>query len=198
MSNQEFKKGDRVEFIEDYNSTVEEGEQGTVTAVETEDYSEDSRHATQLIYVELDSGTRTGCFNFRLKRIEQFKAGDRVVSAEYPEFGEMRVLEKLGARSVFRGQYRCEGNGHTGVFEAEELEHAAQPPVEAEEQEAEAQPVTFRICVGTTMGTTEYPSLEAAKEAALTHGNAKEEFSIFEVVKIADYRVKVTKELEAV
>jgi hypothetical protein len=137
MSKQEFKVGDRVEFVEDYVGLAKEGEQGTVKHVDEEWYTEDSRHATQLVKVELDSGIRTTCFNFRLKIVE------------------------------------------------------------AEEQEAEPQPVTYRICVGSNIGTTEYLSLEAAKEAALQHGIDKEAFSIFEVVKIADYRVKVEKSLEA-
>lgn len=62
--------------------------------------------------------------------------------------------------------------------------------------EAVAQPVHFRICVGTQIGTKEYLTLEAAKEAAVEHGNANEEFSIFEVVLIASYVVKAAKYLE--
>lgn len=65
------------------------------------------------------------------------------------------------------------------------------------EQDAEAQPVTFRICVGNVIGSTEHKTLEAALAEAEIHGSNGEQFSVFEVVKIADYRVKVTKEIEA-
>ena len=70
--------------------------------------------------------------------------------------------------------------------------------IEAVEAEPEPQPVMYRICVDNRIGTTEYWSVEEAKAAALLHGEAEEEFSIWEVVKIADFRVKVKKSLEAV
>ncbi len=121
----------------------------------------------------------------------KFKVGDRVTSPTYPTWGEMKVLEVLGERSVFPGQFRCEGSGCSGIFEATELLIVPELTVENTPQ-----PVHFRICVGTQIGTKEYPTLEAAKEAAVEHGNANEEFSIFEVVLIASYVVKAAKYLE--
>jgi hypothetical protein len=130
----------------------------------------------------------------------EFHIGDRVeLIEEYPYWadkgsrGTVTGAQKLGIVYVdFDAGEKGLGT-FTSRLKLVELEVA-----EAEEQEPEAQPVTYRICVGSNIGTTEYPSLEAAKEAALVHGNDKEEFSIFEVVKIVDYRVKVTKSLEQV
>jgi hypothetical protein len=123
---------------------------------------------------------------------KEFKVGDRV------EFTEDYTDKTLtGTRAVIT---EVLGDVVGGTTDAG-VNFSAFPRrlklVEAQEQEPEAQPVTYRICVGSNIGTTEYLSLEAAKEAALQHGNDKEEFSIFEVVKIADYRVKVEKSLEA-
>lgn len=69
------------------------------------------------------------------------------------------------------------------------------PLVEAVEQEPKAQPVVIRIAVNNIIGSTEYPTVEAALEAAKAHGNNGDEFALFEVVKIADYRVEVSKTL---
>jgi len=61
-----------------------------------------------------------------------------------------------------------------------------------------AQPVTYRICINNRIGDVEYVTLEEAQEAARVHGENGEQFAIFEVVKIADYRVVVTKDLEII
>jgi hypothetical protein len=58
--------------------------------------------------------------------------------------------------------------------------------------------VTYRICVDNKIGTTEYPSVAAAEQAAILHGKDGETFSIWETVMVADYRVKVTKSVEIV
>ena len=135
----------------------------------------------------------------------------------------MTQLFAVGDRVEFvmdYAEYACEGD--RGVVKAVEPENEGEGPDEAlvhvdlrngcpaiaafayrlkhvlEPADVDAQPVTYRIAVGQTIGTTEYPSLEAAKEAALEHGSDKEEFSVFEVVKVADYRVKVTKDLETI
>jgi hypothetical protein len=52
--------------------------------------------------------------------------------------------------------------------------------------------------VDNKIGTTEYPSVAAAEQAAILHGKDGETFSIWETVMVADYRVKVTKSVEIV
>lgn len=94
------------------------------------------------------------------------------------------------------GRVGVQGDGDIGAFFPAELVNLS--TVEAVEAEPEAQPVTYRICVGNVIGKTEYPSEESAKQAALLHGKDGEEFSIWEVVKVADFRVKVTKSVEPV
>jgi hypothetical protein len=126
-----FRVGDRVEFVEDYSSTLTMGVKATVTRLGDDD----------ILYVSADNGTLGSCFSMRVKHVEEV--------------------------------------------------------VEGVEQEPEAQPVTYRICVGNQIGTTEYPSVAAAEQAAILHGKDGEQFSIWETVMVADYRVKVTKSLEA-
>jgi hypothetical protein len=126
-----FRVGDRVEFVEDYSSTLTMGVKATVTRLGDDD----------ILYVSADNGTLGSCFSMRVKHVEEV--------------------------------------------------------VEVVEQEPEPQPVTYRICVGTQIGTTEYPSVAAAEQAAILHGKDGETFSIWETVMVADYRVKVTKSLEA-
>jgi hypothetical protein len=127
-----FRVGDRVEFVEDYSSTLTMGVKATVTRLGDDD----------ILYVSADNGTLGSCFSRRVKHVEEV--------------------------------------------------------VEVVEQEAEPQPVTYRICVDGKIGTTEYPSQAAAEQAALLHGKDGEEFSIWETVMVADYRVKVSKSLETV
>lgn len=57
---------------------------------------------------------------------------------------------------------------------------------------------TFRISVGDKIGNVEYPSVEAAKEAAKLHGKKDEQFGIWEVKLLAEFSVKVTTELVAI
>jgi hypothetical protein len=57
-------------------------------------------------------------------------------------------------------------------------------------------PVTYRIETNGQIGNREYSCLGAAKDSAIEHGKNGETFSVWEVRKIADYRVKTTTELE--
>ncbi|MDN8037435.1 hypothetical protein [Burkholderia vietnamiensis] len=134
MSKKEFKVGDRVEFVKDYETFgIKVGAMARVVAT---DYSDNA----PIIDVSIEGRTLTcGAFAWRLKLVES---------------------------------------------------------AEAVEAETQPQPVTFRICVNGSIGTTEYATEEAAKEAALLHGAAGEEFSIFEVCKVSSFRV--SKVLEAV
>lgn len=132
--------------------------------------------------------------------MSKFQNGDRVIVTN-PQY-QSWAAGKEGI--VTNARYDCLAGGiavevnlegvRGRLFYEEDLELVP----EIVEAEVEAQPVHYRICVGTVMGTTEYPSLEAAQDSAKLHGNHEEQFSIFEVVKIADYRVKVTKELETI
>jgi hypothetical protein len=127
-----------------------------------------------------------------------FRVGDRVEFVE-----DYSATLTRGVKGTVTGLsddgilYVSADNGTRGSCFSMRVKHVEEV-VEVVEQEAEPQPVTYRICVGSTIGKTEYPSLETAKAAALLHGKDGEEFSIWEVVKVADFRVKVTKSLEPV
>jgi hypothetical protein len=198
MSEAKFKVGDRVEFVEDYARDIPQGTQGTVLEVS------DHRYTEAYYSLKVDGLNRpVSPYEYRLKLAEEprkmskFKKGDRVVAPAYGNaYGVLTVDEVLDEKSCFPGEFRCIDDDYTtGIFTEGELERVSSEAVEAE---PEAQPVHYRICVGTTIGTTEYPTQEAALDAAKLHGDDGEQFSIFEVVKIADYRVKVEKSLEAV
>lgn len=188
MSKQEFKAGDRIEFTEDY-SRVPLGAEGTVTSVKATTLGDEGE--SQLVTVDLDRGDTAAAFNGRMKLLVEspFKIGDTVSLKDQGEYqgawsGPMTVTDvypsgSFGARHPIRG---------VGAFCGQHLEAYVEP-------EQEAKPVTFRICVGSTIGTTEYPSLESAKAAALLHGNTDEQFTIFEVLEIASFRVDVKKTL---
>jgi uncharacterized protein YodC (DUF2158 family) len=191
MSN-EFKVGDKVRLTADRKSKHPEALHGRLTV--------DSLLGMH-IGVSTEDGKFAGFFPRELEA-DGFRVGDRVVSPQYSHskvWGGTLIVSDTwsdGGVSCF-----CEGEDErsSGYFEATELKHApASPAPVAIEQEPEPQPVTYRICVGSTIGKTEYPSLETAKAAALLHGKDGEEFSIWEVVKVADFRVKVTKSLETV
>jgi hypothetical protein len=61
-----FEKGDRVEFVCDYNGLVEVGSQGTVTYVEDSECPE----ANQFLRIDLDKGGYLAVFDFRIKHLE--------------------------------------------------------------------------------------------------------------------------------
>lgn len=136
---------------------------------------------------------------------KEFKVGDRVEFVE--EYSKHAGLGDRGiVKAVMPGKSPyADSQGATQLCSVrmdsgEEVRafNVRMKLVEAVEAAPEPQPVTYRICVGNSIGTTEYPTQDAAKQAALLHGNDGEEFSIWEVVKVADYRVKVSKELEEV
>lgn len=119
----------------------------------------------------------------------KFKKGDKVTAPYYSWadglVGEVTQVEDDHQDHNGKTVIAVNLDGDEGrLFYEEELE-----------LEEVAKPVTFRICVGTTMGTTEYKSVEAAKDAALLHGNTDEQFTIFEVCEIASFRVNVQKTL---
>ncbi len=60
-----FKKGDRVEFVENYDYNVLKGTKGTVLY--------HSGESSDLVGVNLDSGSNTTCYPYRLKLIEDRK-----------------------------------------------------------------------------------------------------------------------------
>jgi hypothetical protein len=125
-----------------------------------------------------------------------FRVGDRVVSPGY-SYSRIWGGELVVDRVYEDGAISCKNvNDIKGIFSADELRFA--PEAVAVEQEPEAQPVTYRICVDNKIGTTEYPSQAAAEQAAILHGKDGETFSIWETVMVADYRVKVTKSVEIV
>jgi co-chaperonin GroES (HSP10) len=142
-------------------------------------------------------------FPAELERAE-FRVGDRVIAPEYQ--GNGRTFDgTLTVDQVWEdGDLTCAGaEGILGVFAPHELQYAPEEieeaqEVQAVEQEPEARPVTYRICVDNKIGTTEYPSVAAAEQAAILHGKDGETFSIWETVMVADYRVKVTKSVEIV
>ena len=197
MSKTNFKVGDLVELIEDYDAN-EKGDQFTVGRIEQ---GCDLPGENQLVYIQLldmRSGKPQlgGVFGRRLKLVARFPVGSKVTTHAYETWGVMTVVEKCNDSGPFAGEYRCHSleNGYEGIFLASELDAYEEPEGEAV---VPAAPKDFRLAVDGKIGTTVYESLEAAKEAALKHGMKDEKFSIFEVVKIADYSVKVTKELVA-
>lgn len=155
--------------------------------------------------VVAEDGKIAGFFESELEA-DGFRVGDRVEFTD-DYFGKARVGDQAVVTATFFDpkhsdddlvDIRLDDGRKMGAY-VWRLKHVPAPvAIEAEEQEPEAQPVTYRIYVNNQIGKTEYPSLESAKAAALLHGNDGEEFSIWEVVKVADYRVKVTKGLETV
>ncbi|MGC3025869.1 hypothetical protein ACPUER_12065 [Burkholderia sp. DN3021] len=141
------------------------GDRGTVL-----DHDGDRDLAHRLYDVVLDKGGKTVCcFNHRFIGIrEGFAEGDRVEFVEHYN--------------------RYSPAGSQGTVKRI-------PPAVAVEAEPQPEPVTFRICVNGAIGTTEYATDEAAKQAGLQHGDVGEEFAIFEVVKVSSFRVQ--KVLEA-
>ncbi|SAK95735.1 hypothetical protein AWB76_07184 [Caballeronia temeraria] len=187
MSN-EFKVGDKVRLKAEYKVHHPEAFHGRLTV--------DSGLGSHWGVTAAD-GKQAGFFLSELEA-DGFRVGDRVVA---PGWSCSKVWSGvLTVEKDYDGEGACfqcaNPTGVLGAFGAEDLEFA--PALEAVESEPEAQPVTYRICVNNTIGKTEYPSLEAAKAAALLHGSDGEEFSIWEVVQVAEYKVKVTKSLEPV
>jgi hypothetical protein len=153
--------------------------------------------------VKTENGNEAGFFPSELEA-DGFRVGDRVEFTEnYDEDaknGDRGTVTLVIPKERYGDDadlvhVKLDKGGNSAAF-AFRMQHA--PAVVAVEQEPEPQPVTYRICVNNQIGTTEYPSQAAAEQAAILHGKDGETFSIFECVLIADYRVKVTKSLEAV
>jgi hypothetical protein len=195
MNAKQFKVGDKLRLKAEVKGTHPSAFHDRLV-VDTEGYTHAGR-----VGVEAPNGAPGDFYPAELEA-DGFRVGDRVIAPEYQ--GNGRPFDgTLTVDQVWEdGDLTCVSDGGIrGIFGPTELQHAPVEEVQevqAVEQEPEARPVTYRICVGTQIGTTEYPSVAAAEQAAILHGKDGETFSIWETVLVADYRVKVTKSLEAV
>jgi hypothetical protein len=197
MNAKQFKIGDKLRLKAEVKGTHPSAFHDRLV-VDTDGYTHDGR-----VGVEAPNGALGDFYPAELEA-DGFRVGDRVIAPEYQ--GNGRTFDgTLTVDQVWEdGDLTCAGaEGIFGVFAPHELQYAPEEieeaqEVQAVEQEPEARPVTYRICVDNKIGTTEYPSVAAAEQAAILHGKDGETFSIWETVMVADYRVKVTKSVEIV
>jgi hypothetical protein len=197
----QFKVGDKLRLKADRKSKHPEAFHGRLVV--------DALLGSNYVGVKNDKGNEGGFFPSELES-DGFRVGDRVEFTEDYGWNRGRPNAAVGDQGTVTGTENAEpGTDAKQLVYADmdsgnlvsafdfRMKHAEAPKV-AEESAPEPQPVTYRICVRNDIGKTEYPSEAAAREAALLHGKDGEEFSIWEVVMVAEYKVKVTKSLEAV